>query len=622
MSAHQSTPLAGMVVGVTRTHEGNVAFSDLLEAAGAEVESFPVIRLTATSDHASLDDLADQFSGADWLVISSANALTYLLRQMRLARLDPSRLSRLQIASVGPKTSAALRAMDLHPELEPDEATADHLVELLIEHATGGTLLWPRSARAKPDPINALRAAKIDVHELILYDTVPDMVSAGRLAATLKVGGLDALTFMSPSAVNSALTGLGSKAPALMSECASFAIGPSTADALRERGISPTAEANPHSAEGLRDALAAWWNGPAERGGIGHLLIVLGLLLGFAGTAQAAPEQEIQLERKLALAPLPVTTFHPLRANILDPLPLTAEIPRSNDTPVIKGAQLSRTLSYASVYLRDVDPSDRTLAVHDYEAVQLKTVALISATNWLAIGGEINLFHSAAGFLDRPLGDFHDAIGVPNGGRGVRPANEYANWMIDRDGRRAYSAQQGGLRLGNMGLFGMLSLTQLVPELRFGLDELELATRAQVKAPTGSVGAGLTSSYFDSGIGLLASWRQDRVAIHSNLDLVFPGGYDFRRARGYGVRRVFMKSMVSAQVEIFDGFAAIVQVAYNSPSMKGPPGLDSLKQGVALVTFAGEILVWGTPLRAGVSEDLTEDGEADFAAFLSLIIDF
>jgi len=642
MSASEMHPLADMVIGVTSSLIANASLSALLEEAGAEVESFPSIRLTATSDHRSLDELAERLARAQWLVISSSNALDFLLKQMHIAKLDRTRLSRLKIASVGPKTTQALKAKGLNPDIEPSSASGADLAREIIKQAPSGSVLWPRSARGKPEPVALLRDAGITTHELTTYDTVPDMVSAGRLAATLSQAALDALTFMSPSAVESVCMGLGGDTTKLLSSCALFSIGPTTSEAMREHDLEIAGQAQPHTGEGLLDVITKWWSARVMDSlslGFALLLGVLCVALAPQASALSLSDDylenidEIEAEREarpplMLMEPIPVTTFHPMRENLLDPIPLSAEIPFYSDWPV--GVKMARTLSYASVFLQEFDLQDDTQLLHDYEVTRLNTMLLVSPHDRWAFGLEASLYHFSSGFLDSVLTDYHDLLGVPNGGRGRRPHNEFGNIAYDKSEHLIYRGEQGGIHMGNLNVFAMFGLfSDHWPGKGRWLrgwgsppDRVDISLRAGVKIPMGSKGAGLYSGHVDYSVGLLASFRDEEIAFHINTDLIFPGGYSFKGSDEWGTRDVAWKSMMSVNYEVIDRFVAILQGAYNSPILIASPRMNSAKSGVVTLTLAGELMLSGVAFRAGVTEDLTENGEADFVAFLSVTVNF
>ena len=91
------------------------------------------------------------------------------------------------------------------------------------------------------------RGAEVDI--LVLYETVAEPLDEATARAA---AGADYLTFTSASTVGFFLAAAGSLAgPRIAS------IGPATSAALRDAGVEPDLEADPHTPDGLVAALVA-----------------------------------------------------------------------------------------------------------------------------------------------------------------------------------------------------------------------------------------------------------------------------------------------------------------------------------------------------------------------------
>jgi len=94
---------------------------------------------------------------------------------------------------------------------------------------------------------DALRARGAEVDLLGLYETVPEPLDPETLEAARHA---DYVTFTAASTVRYFVQAGGSlNGPRLVS------IGPATSEALREQGVEPHIEADPHTPQGLVDAL-------------------------------------------------------------------------------------------------------------------------------------------------------------------------------------------------------------------------------------------------------------------------------------------------------------------------------------------------------------------------------
>jgi uroporphyrinogen-III synthase len=180
-----------------------------VEALGHEAVLCPLIRV---------EPLADEpvdASAYDWLIVTSANGAHELARRGVKAP---------RVAAVGPATAEALRGHGLRVDLVPRTFTQEGLRDELPP----GRALLAAAEGARRDVL--------DADFLPLYRTVelPQEVDA------------DVALLLS-----------GSAARALRTPMRVVAIGPETGEEARRAGHDVAAVADPHTVEGLLDALAS-----------------------------------------------------------------------------------------------------------------------------------------------------------------------------------------------------------------------------------------------------------------------------------------------------------------------------------------------------------------------------
>jgi uroporphyrinogen-III synthase len=249
-----SGPLAGLRVLVTRPRERRDALVEGLEAAGARVEVAPTVRIEPAPDRRPLAAAVRGLAAFDWLLVTSRSAVEALVAAGAAGTGAPP------CAAVGDATAAALRAAGFTVACQPSTATAVALVDALLAlgPVVGRRVLWPRADLAPEDPALALRAAGATVTDVVAYRTIPTPLPP-TAAQALADGTLDVVCFASPSAVRGLLDRLpAAAAAALAGRTVAAAIGPRTADELREAGVALAVVADPHTAEGLLAALGRW----------------------------------------------------------------------------------------------------------------------------------------------------------------------------------------------------------------------------------------------------------------------------------------------------------------------------------------------------------------------------
>jgi uroporphyrinogen III methyltransferase / synthase len=234
----EARPLHGRTVAVTRARAQAGALAERLRALGATVVEAPAIRVQPLN--VELPDLA----GYDLLCVTSPNGADRLFDHLRDARA----LAGVTVAAIGPGTARALRAHGVEPDVVPERAVAEGLVEALADVPVRRALI-ARAAEGRDVLPDALRARGAEVDVVALYETVAEPLSDDARAAA---AGADYLLFTSASSVRFYAAAGGALAgPRLAS------IGPATSAELRAHGAEPDLEADPHTPDGLIAALLA-----------------------------------------------------------------------------------------------------------------------------------------------------------------------------------------------------------------------------------------------------------------------------------------------------------------------------------------------------------------------------
>jgi uroporphyrinogen III methyltransferase/synthase len=256
----RARPLFGRRVLVTRAREQASALSDLLRARGAEPVEFPVIKIRRMDDYGELDDALTHLHRYDWAVFTSANAVPVVADRMDALRMDARAFARTKLAAIGPATAEALsQHLRLRANFVPKEAVAEAVLEEWPDQVSGKRILLPRAAEARELLPETLRARGATVEVYPVYETVLDASAADSLREQLRNAELDVLTFTSSSTVRNfaqALAGENrAELPALVGRTRIAAIGPITADTVREFGLTPHIVAEEHTIPGLVAAL-------------------------------------------------------------------------------------------------------------------------------------------------------------------------------------------------------------------------------------------------------------------------------------------------------------------------------------------------------------------------------
>jgi uroporphyrinogen III methyltransferase/synthase len=231
-------PLFGRRIAVTRARAQASGLARRLAELGADVLEAPAIRIEPLSFE------PPALGAYDVVAVTSANGVE------RLLPADVRPLAGVTVAAVGRATADALRAHGIVADVVPDQAVAEALVDALGD-VRGRRVLVATAAGAQTALADGLRAGGADVDMVHLYRTVAEPVDPDAVLAS------DLVTFTSSSTVanlRAALDGAGRR----LAELRAVSIGPVTTRALREAGVEPVAEADPHDVDGLVEAVLHW----------------------------------------------------------------------------------------------------------------------------------------------------------------------------------------------------------------------------------------------------------------------------------------------------------------------------------------------------------------------------
>ncbi len=258
----EQKPLFGRRVLVTRARAQAGALAERLAEQGAEVVPFPVIAFRDPDDPAPLVRALAEIDHYDGVIFTSANAVERFFPRALAAGVDARRLAGKTVAAIGAETAAALARQGVRADVVPGRYVAEALAEALAARAPlrGKRFLLPRAREAREALPKALSVAGARCDVVEVYRTVPPASGGERLAALLREGGLDVVTFTSSSTVRNVLALLPEgETQDLMGASVVACIGPITADTAREAGLRPTIVAQTHTVAGLAEAILEYF---------------------------------------------------------------------------------------------------------------------------------------------------------------------------------------------------------------------------------------------------------------------------------------------------------------------------------------------------------------------------
>ncbi len=237
-------PLVGLRIVVCRPLDQSVGLVELLEEAGAEPVSAPVIAITDPPDGgAALRGAMAGLTRGDWLIVTSPNGADRVGEALA-GSIPPG----VRVAAIGPGTARRATQVGLRVHLVPERAVAEGLLETFPAPAGSGRVVVARAEVARAALPDGLRSAGWDVTDVAAYRTVTSDLTAEQKR---QVAGADGVVFTSSSTVDRLVAAVGAGAvPSLV-----VSIGPVTSATAAGYGVAVTVEASDHTIEGTIEAL-------------------------------------------------------------------------------------------------------------------------------------------------------------------------------------------------------------------------------------------------------------------------------------------------------------------------------------------------------------------------------
>ena len=262
-------PLAGRRIVVTRPREQGGDLVHALQALGADVVHVPTIRIEPLADLEPLRRALSHLGEYRWTVFTSQNSVQTVFAQLPAWGISVRDFDKTRIAAIGPATADSLTTRGVRVELLPDGFIAESLVAVIASQGDlrGARILLPRAETARDSLPEGLRACGAEVDVIPVYRTVAALAGPERatLAAELRAGRIDFVTFTSSSTVHHFVQAVGAET-ARSGQFGAAVIGPVTAATARQYGLPVKIEAAEFTAAGLVDALVGYFARRAASG--------------------------------------------------------------------------------------------------------------------------------------------------------------------------------------------------------------------------------------------------------------------------------------------------------------------------------------------------------------------
>ena len=263
-------PLFGLRILVTRARAQAAELVERLEELGADPIEVPTIQILAPEDPAPLDEACAQVGRFDWVVFTSANAVSHFMRHLLAGAGDVRDLKGVRLCAVGPATAESLSRYGIRTDLVPEEYRGDAVVRAMSQDRdlAGARILLPRADLATDRLPAQLQQAGAEVTAVTAYHTAavdPETTDGPDVYRLLLERQVDIVTFTSGSSVKNFVTALGADQTVdLLRRVDVACIGPVTVDEATRLGVATTIMPSEHTVPAMVQAIVEHVR---ERGG-------------------------------------------------------------------------------------------------------------------------------------------------------------------------------------------------------------------------------------------------------------------------------------------------------------------------------------------------------------------
>ncbi len=262
---YEIRPLFGRKIVVTRTRDKSSDLVALLEEQGADCLEFATISIQPPDSWEELDRALEELHTCQWILFTSLNAVEYFFRYLNEKGLDCRALKGCKVAAVGRVTADLLKEYGLICDLLPEKYTGEGLAAALEEVGVkGDRILLPRAVKAREVLPERLSRAGAEVSVVPVYQNVMPEGRSEFLKNKLREKDIDMVTFTSSSTVTNFIKMMdpadAGELEKLMDGVKIAAIGPITAQTVRDNGLQVDVQPEEYTIPDMVQAIVAYYS--------------------------------------------------------------------------------------------------------------------------------------------------------------------------------------------------------------------------------------------------------------------------------------------------------------------------------------------------------------------------
>jgi uroporphyrinogen-III synthase len=270
----QTAPtLKGKTIALTRPTDQAEEAGQLIEAKGGIPYYIPAIEIKPLNNTGPVKHFITELQTGivDYVILMSTNGVKHLFdiaKNINQTNALLEGLSKTCVIGVGPRTAQELEAYSVKVSLVPEKYSSEGLLEILTaKEVKDKVIRIPRTTSAAPTLRNQLTDMGANVEEIYVYESgLPiDENLKNKFYKDLTNGQIDAILFGSGLSAKNIFKMLTEKTTiqqlqkTITEKITIIAIGPTTAQALRELDIKVDVIPENYMFEEALSALAKYW---------------------------------------------------------------------------------------------------------------------------------------------------------------------------------------------------------------------------------------------------------------------------------------------------------------------------------------------------------------------------
>lgn len=254
-----SLPLENIKIVLTRSESQTRNDIVDLEKLGAKLFNFPTIKIAKLDDYSETDKVLNNINNFDYLIFTSSNSVKYFFERIAVLQIQIN-FDNVKIIAIGNATGNSLNKINVPIDISASKFSAENLLnEISAFNVAGKKILIPGSELMRNELSDGLKKFGADAVKCAVYQNKVPEKNEVNIDDLIKFNA-DLFIFTSPSTFFNFIYILEIDKPIeFFKEKIIAVIGPTTRDALVEKGIVPNIIPNNYDMKNLIEEINIYY---------------------------------------------------------------------------------------------------------------------------------------------------------------------------------------------------------------------------------------------------------------------------------------------------------------------------------------------------------------------------